>query len=356
MNLEVIKMYSKILPHLIYQKGRIVIVTDTNVADLYAEAFCKELQELKPDTILLKIPPGEGSKSRETKEILEDKLIEAGVSRNDLLIAFGGGVVSDVVGYLAATYLRGISYAVIPTTLMGMVDAAIGGKNGINHRKGKNLMGSLLSPSDVFIEPKFLVTLPNTVYREGFIEVIKYGLIFDEGLFSDLEQKDVSEKEYIEKSIQIKRHIVKRDPTDSGLRRILNYGHLVAHAIEKCTAYSVSHGRALWLGILIENYISYIKGYLSIESVERISDLLLRDEIRFHKIPGLSAEILYEAMKNDKKAAKSVPRVVLLKRIGKVVSFEGEYCTPLSYDDFAVAFSWVNNLIANPLPIRSLTA
>ncbi len=348
-------MYSKIFPHLIYRKGRIVIVTDTNVADLYADAFCKELKELKPDTVLLKIPPGEGSKSREIKEILEDKLVEMGVSRSDLLIAFGGGVVSDVVGYLAATYLRGISYIVVPTTLMGMVDAAIGGKNGINHQKGKNLMGSLWSPDDVFIEPKFLLTLSNTVYREGFIEVIKYGLIFDEELFSGLERRDVSEKEYIEKSIRIKRLVVKRDPTDSSLRRILNYGHLVAHAIEKCTAYSVSHGRALWLGILIENYISYMKGYLSMESVERISELFLRDEIRFLQIPGLSAEVLYEAMKNDKKAAKNVPRVVLLRRIGKAVSFGGEYCTPLSYADFAAAFSWVNNLIANPLPIRSLT-
>ncbi len=348
-------MYSKILASLKSRSGKIVIISDTNVANLYSDAFCKSLQNIKPDTVLLNIPPGEVSKSREIKEILEDKLIEMGVGKNDLLIAFGGGVVSDVVGYLAATYLRGISYIVIPTTLMGMVDAAIGGKNGINHKKGKNLMGSLLSPDDVYIEPGFLATLPDIVYREGFIEVIKYGLIFDEEMFCGLENKVLSEREYIDKSIQIKRIIVRKDPNDSGLRRILNYGHLVAHAIEKCTAYSVSHGRALWFGILIENYISYLKGYLSIESVERIATLLLSEEVRFFPISGIFPEVLYEAMKNDKKASNSVPRVVLLKRIGKVVSFGGEYCTLLNYADFAKAFSWASNLIEKPLPIRSLT-
>jgi 3-dehydroquinate synthase len=349
-------MYSKILQTLRLRKGVIVIITDTNVADLYAEAFFQELKNFKNNTILLKIQPGEGSKSRSVKEFLEDQLVSLGIGRSDTILAFGGGVVSDVVGYLAATYLRGISYMVIPTTLMGMVDAAIGGKNGINHEKGKNLMGSLLAPEDVFIEPLFLKTLSNEVYLEGFMEVIKYGLIWDEEFFNSIYAKNITINECIDKSIRIKKIVVKEDPNDLGLRRVLNFGHLVAHAIEKCTAYLVSHGRALWYGMLIESYVSYLKGYLSLESVMKIADFLCREEIRFKLIDKIDPEVLYEAMKNDKKAKESVPRMVLLKRIGKVVSFGGEYCTPVCYEDFEVAFSWVNNLIENPRLIRSFTA
>lgn len=338
----------KVLDHLSWRKGRVVIISDPKVFELYARDFCQKLKQVKPDTVLLKIPSGETSKSRSVKEALEDQLIELGISRSDTLVAFGGGVVTDVVGFVAATYLRGISYIAIPTTLMGMVDAAIGGKNGINHPKGKNLMGSLHPPEDVFIEPKFLKTLPNEVFREGFIEVIKYGLIWDEDLFVRIERKEIGEKEYIAKSIQIKRVIVKKDPADNGLRRILNYGHLVAHAIEKCTNYAVSHGRAVWLGILIESHISYLKGYLSFEEFERIQELFLREEIRFATIPHLVGKELYEAMKSDKKAHQSVPRVVLLKRIGKALSFGGEYCTPLSYDDFMQSFSLIYNKSSIP--------
>ncbi len=349
-------VYSKILSSLKLWKGKIVIVTDSTVALLYAESFLLCLKEFKPDTLLVKIPVGESSKSREMKEFLEDNLIEHGVARSDLLVAFGGGVVSDVVGYLASTYLRGISYIVVPTTLMGMVDAAIGGKNGINHPKGKNLMGSLHTPLDVFIEPRFLDTLPDTVYREGFIEVIKYGLIFDKEFFECLENASLTKSAFIERCIQIKRYIVKSDPSDLGLRRILNYGHLVAHAIEKCSLYSVSHGRALWYGLLIENYISYLLGNLSIEEMDRVTVFLLREEIRFLPIPVLDPQVLYEAMKNDKKAANHIPRVVVLKRIGKVVSFGGEYCAPLAYEDFKKAFSWATSLIANPFAMRALTS
>ena len=349
-------MYSKLLNYLSGRKSRVVVITDSNVETLYAKDFCNKLKLNNIEVFLLKIEPGEASKCRQVKEILEDSLIELGIGRGDLLIAFGGGVVSDVVGYLAATYLRGISYIVIPTTLMGMVDAAIGGKNGINHPKGKNLMGSLLSPDDVFIEPLFLKTLPDTVFREGFIEVIKYGLIYDDSFFAAIESKEIDINRCIDASIRIKRLIVKNDPNDLGLRRILNYGHLVAHAVEKCSSFQVSHGRALWFGILIENSISHLMGYLSLKEVERIRDLLLREEIRFLPIPGITPEMLYEAMKNDKKASKKGPRVVVLKRIGKVVSFGGEYCTELSYADFFNAFSWVSNLIANPCATRSLTA
>lgn len=345
-------MYSKIIRGLQFWKGRIVVITDTNVAALYAEPFCAEF---KANTVLLKIPPGEASKSRHIKEVLEDQLIDEKIGRSDLLVAFGGGVVSDVVGYLAATYLRGIQYVTIPTTLMGMVDAAIGGKNGINHEKGKNLMGSLYAPMDVFIEPAFLKSLPNETFREGFIEVIKCGLIWDLDLLSRIEKKEISEKEYIDRSIQIKRLVVKKDPNDLGLRKILNYGHLVAHAIEKCTSYAISHGRAVWFGLLVESYISHLKGFLSWEDVERIAALLLREDIRFSEIPGIVPEIVYEAMRNDKKAKGNMPRVVLLKRIGKVASFGGEYCTPLDYADFMAGFSWVSNLIAYPRETLSLT-
>ena len=332
-----------------------MIISDDNVAKLYANEFYIMMLSIKPDTILLKFPPGEGSKSREVKTSLEDRLIELGVSRRDLLVGFGGGVVTDMVGYLAATYLRGMSYVAIPTTLMGMVDAAIGGKNGVNHSKGKNLMGSLHSPEDVYIVTAFLETLPNEVFREGFVEIIKYGLIWDNQFFASLEQRKLDREQFIARSIQIKRKIVKLDPSDSGLRRILNFGHLIAHAIEKSTNYTVSHGKSLWLGLLIESYISHIKGYLGRGDLDRIVSFLLADDIRFDRIPNLLPEKLFEVMKLDKKASPRGPRVVLLKRIGKVVSFDGEYCTELDYRDFLEAFSWGVNLMEKPRLIRSLT-
>ena len=349
-------MYSKILSNLRLWKGKIVIITSPTVCDLYAESFCFELKKFKSDTLLLKIPTGEGSKSRQVKEFLEDELIELGVFRSDLIVAFGGGVVSDITGYVSATYLRGVSYVVIPTTLMGMVDAAIGGKNGINHANGKNLMGSLYAPIDVFIEPKFLDSLPNVVYREGFIEVVKYALIFDDNFYAGLENSLIPLSMLIDRCIQIKRLVVKSDPNDIGFRRILNYGHLVAHAIEKCSCYSISHGRALWFGLIIESYISYLMGYLTIKDVDRITDFLLREEVRFFPIPHLNPETLYEAMKTDKKADNSIPRIVVLKRIGKPVSFGGAYCTTVSYEEFEKAFLWGSNLMSNPFVVRALTS
>ncbi len=299
--------------------GTMVVISDTTVETLYARAFCEALQADRA-VYLLTVPPGEGSKSRAVKMALEDQLLELGIEKNDVIIAFGGGVITDLVGFIAATYLRGVTYIAIPTTLMGMVDAAIGGKNGINHDLGKNVFGTIYPPAEVLIEPAFLKSHDS---QEGFMEVIKYGLIWDEGLFASLER---GETEYIDRCIAIKREIVDKDLTDNGLRRTLNFGHTVAHAVEACTGYAISHGHALWYGLWVESCMSP----LSDVELGRIKRLL---GDRFPPIT-IAPEALYEVMRRDKKASQKIPRMVLLEKIGNVLTFNGDYCRPIEREEF----------------------
>lgn len=304
---------------------RLFLVVDATVENLYQ--FSRE------GHYTLVIPGGERSKTRGVKEFVENQLLESGVGPEDLLIAIGGGTITDLVGFVAATLYRGISYINVPTTLLGMVDASIGGKTGINTSFGKNTIGAFHLPRHVHIEPAFLETLPEQEYLMGLAEVIKYGLIFDADLFELLERKNFSLKKVIQTCCAIKQHVVDNDPLEKkGLRQILNFGHTVGHGLELMTNYEIPHGFAVAMGLLLETKISALMGYCNeVERVERI--------LASYKFPlqSFSKEVLYSAMLRDKKSRSDQVYCVLLDRIGQCVEKGGAYSFPVPKEIWNIA-------------------
>ena len=203
----------------------VIVISDYTVNTLYRDRFSF------PAKWFL-IEPGELSKTREVKEMIEDFLLSHNVKRDVVIIGFGGGVVTDLAGFVAATYLRGVSYIAVPTTLMGMIDAAIGGKCGVNTVYGKNTIGAFYPPEYVHIDPVFLQTLPEKEIKSGLMEIIKYGIIWDETILNDFEDR-YRDMEFLMRCIAIKSLIVEKDKYDQGLRQALNFGHTVAHALER---------------------------------------------------------------------------------------------------------------------------
>ncbi len=295
------------------------------------------IQDLLPhvneDKIVL--PQGESIKSRAMKEKIEDALIERGCGRETCLIAVGGGVILDLVGFIAATYCRGISYISIPTTLIAMTDAAIGGKTGVNVEEAKNWIGAFHHPRKVFIDFTLITTLPQKEFVSGLSETLKHSLIADPDLFHFLEthfeeilaRDPLVIKEMVSRSCRIKAKIIEQDPFETrGLRRTLNFGHTIGHALETLSNYSLSHGEAVLIGIKIEAAIAHRLDYLSTASFERICAFL-------DKLP-VSMEFPdhfpYEMMSRDKKGAH---RFVVLTGIGSVAPFDGEYVTHLTKEN-----------------------
>ncbi len=297
---------------------RYALITDHNVEKLYGQAFCNHLSSLGFDIQLFSFLAGESSKTRATKEKLEDVLLSEGFNRDTTIIALGGGVVSDLVGFLASTFCRGVELILIPTTLMGMVDAAIGGKNGVNTEHGKNMIGSLYDPKKLYICPEFLKTLPEDEWFNGAVEMLKAGLIADADYFHRFSEIPIAES--IERAIEIKRRIISKDLTEKGLRRVLNVGHTIGHALETLSDYQISHGKAIAAGIVLEAEISYEMGILKKEALDQIEEKFPPVALTY------SFEEIYEVMRRDKKAADGCPRFALLEDIGVPFSAEGAYC------------------------------
>lgn len=302
---------------------KFAIITDDKVGSLHGKKLLDQLQKsnLKAEVFIFK--SGEENKTRHTKELIEDAMQAASFGKDSCIIALGGGVVSDLAGFIASTYCRGLSYVVIPTTLLGMVDASIGGKNGVNTPFGKNLVGSFYPPNAIFFDPEFLATLPEFELRNGITEMIKHGIVADEKHFKNLESDESLESLILESSA-VKLRIIQEDPFESGLRRILNFGHTIGHALEIVSKHRISHGEAVAIGMIIESYFSWKLGYLPFESFKRIEKLIKRYHPNLNCSFDLGAVI--EAMLMDKKSVKGMPRFVLIKEIGAVMSFEGAYC------------------------------
>ncbi|HET6372645.1 MAG TPA: 3-dehydroquinate synthase, partial [Candidatus Polarisedimenticolia bacterium] len=233
--------------------ARYALVTDSNVAPLHARPLLAALTAAGLPTMLIEFPAGEGNKTRSTKEAVEDALAAAGVGRDAAVIALGGGVVCDLAGFVAATYHRGIPYVQVPTTLLAMVDASVGGKTGVDTPQGKNLIGAFHQPAAVFIDTEYLATLPGRDYRSGLAEVVKAGAICDADLFELLRReaprllaRDPSlVPEVIERSCRIKAQVVAADEKEGDLRKILNFGHTIGHALEAVTGFAMTHGEAV---------------------------------------------------------------------------------------------------------------
>lgn len=318
------------LPDLLKEHGldapRGMILTDERVDRLHTYPLQQRLVEAGLKYPRSVVPSGEESKSREALFHVYDDAVEAGLDRKSVLLAVGGGVIGDLGGYAAASYMRGIRYVQVPTTLLSMVDSAVGGKTGINLPQGKNLIGAFHQPSLVVCDLNTLKTLPPREYRSGLAEVIKYGIIYDRVLFDFIADHldaalaaDLIVLEHlVSRSCMIKAEVVSQDETESGLRAILNFGHTLGHAIEAVAGYGkFLHGEAISVGMVYAARLSCALTGLKPEEAGRIEQLFTRAQLPV-KAKGLSWDALRKAMSVDKKSAGGLPRFVLAREIGRV--------------------------------------
>lgn len=303
---------------------RAAIITDTTVARLYGELITNSLRRNGIEAFVVTVPPGEAHKSLHTAEMLYTRLLEAGLDRQATIIALGGGVIGDLAGFVASTFLRGVTYVQIPTTLLAQVDSSVGGKTGVNHPLGKNLIGTFYQPRGVFIDPTVLKTLPERERWSGLAEVIKYGLIRDSALFAHLEaeleslaEQPEALSDVIARCCAIKAEIVSADEREGGLRRFLNFGHTVGHALEAASEYQLRHGEAIAWGMLVAARLSHHKAGLSVPELERIEKLLAR--FPRPSLAQVDLERALELMRRDKKARDGKVQFVLLRAISEPV-------------------------------------
>lgn len=321
---------------------RFAIITDHHVEDLFGHAIKNQLEQAGCEVHLFSVPPGEKSKSREWKEFLEDQMLQAKLGRDTALIALGGGVITDLAGFVAATYCRGIPLISIPTTLLAQVDASIGGKVGVNTPQGKNLIGAFYHPRLILIDTEMLKTLNPDEMMNGMAEVIKYALIASKPLFQKLQQ-EIQWEDAVLESCTIKKDVVEKDPQEKGLRAILNFGHTVGHAIEALMDYQISHGKAVAIGMAAEAHLSCLLGYLQESELVNITSLLEKYGFSLKLPSSLIPSALMQAMQLDKKALSRQPRFVLLKNIGETHPFDGAYCSPVDSRLIQETFQWLHS-------------
>lgn len=314
-----------LLPHL--KRKQVAIVSNTTVAPLYMPTLVKTLEGAGVNVIQIILPDGEAYKNTVTLNLIYDALLKHRCERSTTLIALGGGVIGDLTGYAAATYLRGVPFIQIPTTLLSQVDSSVGGKTGINHPLGKNMIGAFYQPKVVLADINTLQTLPPREYSAGVAEVIKYGLIRDLDFFEWLERSmpqlmalDEQVVSYaIYRSCQNKAEVVAVDEHEAGERALLNLGHTFGHAIENAMGYGVwLHGEAVAAGTILAADLSHRLGWLSQQDVTRISAIFQSANLPLTS-PKLSPEKYLALMQLDKKVSDGQIRLVLQQGIGKAV-------------------------------------
>jgi 3-dehydroquinate synthase len=308
---------------------RCAIITDTNVGRKFAKPVYESLVKAGFEPILVTVPPGEKSKRISVVENCYDQLAAHRLERKSFIVALGGGVVGDLAGFVAATYLRGIDFIQVPTTLLAQVDSSVGGKTGVNLKAGKNLVGAFYQPRLAICDWDTLKTLPEREFISGLAEVIKYGIISDEKLFARLERdlrkilkrdsKTLSE--IIARCCEIKAEVVSQDETESGLRAILNFGHTIGHAVENSSGYgNFLHGEAISIGQVAAAKLSQKILGLPSRDVERIEKLFTRAGLPTQiKLNSIQRKKLFAAMKLDKKVSAGEIKFVLAEKIGRVV-------------------------------------
>lgn len=311
----------------LYSGASCFIITDSNVYKLYGKRFEKLLnkREIKVHSIIFKA--GEKHKTRKTKEYLEDRILKIGAKRDSTIIALGGGVVGDIAGFTAATINRGIPHIQIPTTLLAQVDSSVGGKVGVDHPLGKNLIGAFYQPKRVYIDPQTLTTLSDSEYRNGLAEVVKYGAVLDKDFFDYLERnwikiqrRDVITMSYIiERCCSLKASVVATDELETGYRRILNFGHTIGHAIELLSNYKINHGSAVSIGMTIEALLAQRIGILRGDHPTKIAALLLLFGLPIRIPNDIKMSDIIKATQRDKKAVGKKLYYTLLSKIGKGV-------------------------------------
>jgi 3-dehydroquinate synthase len=293
--------------------GTAAVVSNTTVAPLYFNTVRASLEDAGYRAVLIDLPDGEQYKNGATLNQIYDALVDAALDRGSFIVALGGGVIGDMAGFAAASYLRGIPFVQVPTTLLSQVDSSVGGKTGINHPRGKNLIGAFYQPRAVLIDVATLDTLPDREYRAGLGEIVKYGAVLDPDFFSFLEENSQlllsRDKEAliraVARSCSIKGHVVEQDEREGGVRAVLNYGHTLGHAVETLTGYTrYLHGEAVAIGMVQAARISQHHGYCSEADRHRIESLIAALELPA-ELPPFPAEQYAEALSHDKKVRES---------------------------------------------------
>ncbi|MCR4287889.1 MAG: 3-dehydroquinate synthase, partial [Deltaproteobacteria bacterium] len=306
--------------------GRAAIITNPVVERLYAGVVKKSLEQAGLNPVVFIVPDGEEHKSLSEAGLLYDRMIDARMERTSPVIALGGGVIGDLSGFVAATYLRGVPYIQVPTTLLAQVDSSVGGKTAVNHPKGKNLIGAFYQPKAVLIDPLVLKSLDIREKRAGIAEIIKYGVIWDKEFFEFMEEDPdalLLQGERLEKAIErscaIKASVVSADEREAGVRAILNFGHTFGHAIEAVTGYGTyRHGEAVAVGMCMASDMSRFLGLCPEKTAKRIKALIERAGLPTG-VAGLDPEDIIRAMAFDKKVVSERLRFVLVTEIGSVV-------------------------------------
>ncbi|QQG37850.1 MAG: 3-dehydroquinate synthase [Candidatus Kaiserbacteria bacterium] len=315
------------------RKRRIAIITDDRVGSAIAPGFLATLQTISFEAELFTFPHGEKNKTQETATRVQHELLKKGFGRDTLVIALGGGVAGDLGGYVAATYMRGVPYVHVPTTLLAMVDSSIGGKVGVDTPYGKNTVGAFAQPKAVIADLDFLRSLPEREFQSGLLEAVKSFITSDVEALTLAEELDLNNPlgrpdlllDLVARSIAFKAEVVSRDEREGNERQILNFGHTVGHAFELLSEYSLPHGFAVGYGMLVEMKIAELLGILSATERAAIVDILSRLGILQRDVPQFSTEKILEAMKADKKTRAGVPQFVLLQSRGAVDTSDGEY-------------------------------
>lgn len=317
---------------------RLFLIADSNVVPLHGEPLAERLGARGLRVDVLAFPAGEIHKTRETKAALEDRLLELGAARDSAVVALGGGVTGDLAGFVAAGWNRGIPVVQVPTTLLSMADAALGGKTAVNVGGVKNAIGAFWQPWGVFADLDTLRTLPEPVYLDGFAEVVKTAVIADAGLFERLERdadrllaRDaVALTPVIERCLRVKGEVVAGDERESGRRAILNFGHTIAHALEAVTGEQLTHGRAVAIGMMVEAALAVERGGFPADDRRRLGRLLERLGLPTAVVAAADARRLLAATRSDKKRAGGRVRYALPERLGRM---PGGACPLVEVDD-----------------------
>jgi len=302
------------------------IITDSIVEPLYAENVKKVIEEAGNTVSIFVFKSGEENKNLDTIQDIYEKLIQDKFERRDFLVALGGGVTGDMTGFAAATYLRGIDFVQIPTTLLAMVDSSVGGKTGVDFRQYKNMVGAFNMPRLVYMNLDVLQTLDDRQFYSGFAEAMKSALIKDahfyewqiENMYEICDREADAMKELVYRSCDIKRFIVEKDPTEKGDRALLNLGHTIGHAIEKYKNFTMTHGECVALGCIASAYISWKREMLSMEEYYEIRDMFVPFNLPI-SVEDVDIEEILSFTKSDKKMDNNQIKFVLLKKIGKAV-------------------------------------
>lgn len=308
------------------ENRKVCIITDSHVASIYGDEIMNILKGNCRKNVLFSFPAGEESKTLATVKDIYTFLIKESFDRKDLLIALGGGVVGDITGFTAATYLRGVDFVQIPTSLIAQSDSSIGGKTGVDFDGYKNMVGAFYMPKLVYMNVNVLKSLDDRQFFNGFAEVMKHGLIKDaifyewllDHMYEICDRDTDTLLEMVQKSCLIKKLVVEKDPTEKGERALLNFGHTIGHAIEKYKNFSLSHGECVALGAVAASFISWKHGWLSMEEYYEIRDMFVPFNLPI-SVEDIEPQEILRLTKSDKKMEGDSIKFVLLKKVGKAV-------------------------------------